>query len=485
MRAPATLLLALVLAPGCKAGDGLVVVSVMAMPPLANVATLAVTATIGTQSPQFAIPTGATTTISSTPFTFGIDVPARLAGSISVRVDARDGQGLPLASGMAMGSVAAGARLDLPVTLGSQPSPPDLASPSDASAPGDGGMLLSCTGPQGPWPTGDAGTEVGASCGAAGGVQYVEAYRSALTRWCVDPTQWAMHAADYRKFFAYGDFVVGELTTLFAIAPSGPPLTIEAPAPNGGATTGTDFGAGANITGDAFYTSAYGVVGFYGYMFIAHEMFATLQPIGWPNDWWSGTRAPFQEAMDVVVMGAAGVQLNDVVISSAANAQRNRFDVSTSSEYDSEVKMFNDFADQYGGICGLRNAFKFVQGDGITWSGVSANPSPLLTNYVIAYTSLGFGTKSDLTATFTAAGVGTKDTTITAYTPDAQAVGDIADAHCAIAAAPAASQPAALVALRKGDYKTAKVTAPCGPKCPAECGCDSVANQCVAAWRAR
>jgi hypothetical protein len=77
-----------------------------------------------------------------------------------------------------------------------------------------------------------------------------------------------------------------------------------------------------------------------------------------------------------------------------------------------------------------------------------------------------------------------KDAATPMYTVDAQMVGDIAGAHCAIAAA-TSDVSAARAALRKGDYKTATVKAACGTKCPSECGCDQASDQCVALWRAK
>jgi hypothetical protein len=146
--------------------------------------------------------------------------------------------------------------------------------------------------------------------------------------------------------------------------------------------------------------------------------------------------------------------------------------------------MFDNFFDRFGGFPAYARVFDFVQKDGLSWPQVAPNPSPLLTEYVIAYLSVGFATRQDLTPTFVNAGVGTKDTQIPSYFVDAAAVGDIADAHCSIAAA-TVSTTAARAALARGDYRNAKVPAACGAKCPSTCACDSVLNQCVAPWRGR
>src|SRR5262249_36525653 len=56
----------------------------------------------------------------------------------------------------------------------------------------------------------------------------------------------------------------------------------------------------------------------------------------------------------------------------------------------------------------------------------------------------------------------------------------IADAHCALAAN---GMPAKDVAsFRAGSYASV-APGPCGATCPAECGCASASNQCVASWR--
>jgi hypothetical protein len=319
----------------------------------------------------------------------------------------------------------------------------------------------------------------------AGGVLYIERYRSAKTRWCVHPMIWSAHAAEVQKFFAYGDSVIDELTSLFAVTPKGLPFTIQVEQPSGGAHTGSSFGQGVGVTGDAYYNDLQGVAGFWGYLLTLHEMinvWTGLVTGGWPTDWWADHRSPFPNSMDYQVMLASGMRLGDATLVAAANIQHGRFGVPGKGGFDSHVKMFDDFFTQFGGFPAYAQVFKLIQADGVKWGGVSANPSPLLTNYVIAYLSLGFGTKQDLTPAFIAAGVSNKDPQTPAYMPDAQVVGDVADAHCA---AVASGNAAALTALRRGDYRTAKVAAACGAKCPQECGCDQAANQCVALWRAR
>jgi hypothetical protein len=160
------------------------------------------------------------------------------------------------------------------------------------------------------------------------------------------------------------------------------------------------------------------------------------------------------------------------------------------SEPDLQVQMFLRFFDLFGGFPAYNRAFALVRGDGLHWDTVApGNPSPVRTEYVIAYLQLGFRTRADLTQSdFVAAGVSRATDQDPAYTITAAAVGDIADAHCSIASARGAGRDVstALDRLRHGNFAGARMSAAsCGATCPAECGCDSSVNQCVAPWRAR
>jgi hypothetical protein len=87
--------------------------------------------------------------------------------------------------------------------------------------------------------------------------------------------------------------------------------------------------------------------------------------------------------------------------------------------------------------------FAKIKGDKMDWSKVGMNPSPLLTNYVIAYFSLTYG--SNLAARFA---------TAKAQGADPMVVQAIVDARNGIADAEKAgkSTTAAWTAFRKGDY---------------------------------
>jgi hypothetical protein len=342
----------------------------------------------------------------------------------------------------------------------------------------------------------------GATCGTANGIKYVKVYESALSRWCIDPNEWSAHKDKLKTFFSYGDHVITDLQTLFAVSPKGLPFTYQVKAPFGGAHTGSDFGLGDTVTGDAFYNdyrdpvSHVNVPGFYGYLLTLHEainVWTGTVSSGWPTDWWADHRSPFPNSMDYHVMQTAGTADNDAALLAAAKAQHEEFGIPGVARYDTEVAMFDDLFDKYGGFEGLQRIFKLIEADGAHWDDLGDNPSALRSHYVIAYLQLGLGTTTDLTAsTFTAAGVGKLDDSIS-YTPDPGVVGDIADAHCSIAAAthdPAIAKgtiDAALDKLRHGDYAAAKVASKACQKtddCPAECGCDGQSHQCVARWRA-
>ena len=330
-------------------------------------------------------------------------------------------------------------------------------------------------------------------CGRIGEAEYLRVYRSSLSTWCVETGLWAQHSADIQKFFAYGDAVVTTLQQLFAVTPQGLPFTYQAEPPNGRAHTGSAFGLGMGVSGDAFYNDFQDPVtraqvhGFWGYLLTLHEainVWTGTVTNNWPTDWWADHRSPFPNSMDFHIMDSIGTAQNDAILKQAALAHHRRMGVPGRPGFDSEVAMFDDLFNRFGGFPAFARAFELIQRDGLKWRQVSPNPSPLLTEYVIAYVSLGMRTPTDLTQSFVAAGVGTKDTRIPPYSVSAENVGDIADAHCSINAHNPRPEEA-LAALKRGDFQNTLVAAACGAGCPAECGCDTTSNQCVAPWRAR
>jgi hypothetical protein len=126
---------------GCKSGDGLVVVTVTALDsaPVRGIASLNGIATIGGQTKNFTVPTGAPFDLPP-PRTFGIDVPSSLHGAFNLRLEARDAAGTLLAAADGVASVSAGSRADIMIQLGANgPGPDDMAMPVDMTGSGGGG----------------------------------------------------------------------------------------------------------------------------------------------------------------------------------------------------------------------------------------------------------------------------------------------------------------------------------------------------------
>lgn len=117
----AALLGSMLLLFGCKKGDGIVVVTVSASPPLGGIASLQGMAHAGTRTVSFNVPLpsngGAGTTLPPDQ-TFGIDIPSSLAGTVTVDLDAVGVTGGTLASAEGSTTVAAGGRADMTLTFG-------------------------------------------------------------------------------------------------------------------------------------------------------------------------------------------------------------------------------------------------------------------------------------------------------------------------------------------------------------------------------
>jgi hypothetical protein len=118
---------AAVVLAGCRSGDGLVVVTVDANPPLANVALLHTVSVAGgmtvlhdfTNVPP-ALGGGSTTT-------FGVQVPSSISGTIAVHVEADDAAGNLLAQGDGSTTLQAGGRREISVALGGDIGTVDMA----------------------------------------------------------------------------------------------------------------------------------------------------------------------------------------------------------------------------------------------------------------------------------------------------------------------------------------------------------------------
>jgi hypothetical protein len=331
-------------------------------------------------------------------------------------------------------------------------------------------------------------------------VDYVLVYSSNLTRWCVDSNVWSAssNGATIGNFFGYGDSVFSTLQSSFRLAPKGPFVYEVTDDTSGVACAGcSPFGVGETLGFGLFQlgfgdpVSGASIPGFWVYLLTLHEAINNFTGQvtygGWPADWWADHRSPFPNTIDEYVMRMIGTEQGNQTLLAAANAQHERMAVSTLPGYDPEVAMFNTLYNQDGGFTGFANTFALLDADGIALGthNPNINPSPLLTEYTIAYLQLGIRTKTDLTQSlFVASGVGTLDTTIPAYAVDASAVRAIGNAHCSIRAASAAgvNVGTALSALQTGNYASATASGGTQASCPSECAWNATTSRCAAPW---
>jgi uncharacterized membrane protein YgcG len=323
------------------------------------------------------------------------------------------------------------------------------------------------------------------------GANETQVYASKTSVWCVDNGIVQKYGAFPSAYFAYGDGVISELVALFNVPAQGV-YTFEAGPNTGGAHTGSECcGLGVTVTGDAFYGNAYNVTGFWGYLLSLHETindWTGQVSGGWPTDFWADHVSAFPNSMDWQIMAELGAKNKDANLQAAAVAQKARF-YPNGDSVDARVPMFDGiFALPNMGFTGYSHVFGYVEKDMLSWDAVAVNgnnPDQRRTEYVIAYLSLGPG--KSLLPTMQAANVanGQPDGAGDAgYTAQQANVDAIATAHCSIAAAAAggSDETADLAALRAGNYAGVKAHGPCGSGCPAECGCKSSANLCVAPW---
>jgi hypothetical protein len=297
-------------------------------------------------------------------------------------------------------------------------------------------------------------------CGPAIQVDYVAAYNSATTRWCVDLDIWDRpgYASGISQFFAYGDTIYSTLQTAVFNSTHAGKFTFQVydiPCYFSCAHTGTDgFGDGDTVPSDAFITKfpdptatddppTKFVTGYGAYLLTLHEMnndfFSwTAGTGGWPTDWMVDHRSPFPVSVDYrefqymgthptsnPTMTAVGTAVREVSTWLDAGGKdinsctlwhsddSNRGALAPDGWYscdpkDTEVTMFDTLYTKYGGFAYLQNTLKLVKNDALQWNtGPLLNPSELLTEYVIAYLQLGIRTSTDLSQTlFVANGVG-------------------------------------------------------------------------------
>jgi len=347
------------------------------------------------------------------------------------------------------------------------------------------------------------------NCGNASSArraEYVMVYRSEQAVVCVEKTFWDIekNATAIAQFFPYFDKVILQDKAAFQIHTSTKPFVFEITAPTGGAHTGCDLMELSDggrycdtVTGDAF-SNAYNdpvthkrIVGFWGYVLPLHEsinVFTGLLSNGWPSDWWADHRSPFPNAMDIEFMRSianASVNASPLLkraLLESAQAQWERYAAADNPvhEYDPQVVMFLGFFEHFGGFAGYKKAFQYAfDEDRLRWPSVSNdrsftgddNHSENLSEYIVAYLELGFGTSHDMTSVFRDAGVGTFDKKIPPYKLVKGNIKAIADAHCSIQAATNAGIEVKedLRSLQLGDFKDALARGGTRESCPAEC----------------
>src|SRR6185312_617561 len=132
--------LAATLVGGCASqpAQSLVVVSVDADAPLADVATLHVRATVGDQTREFDVHPTAGATLSIPPAqTFGIDLPRSMNGTLGLHVDALDSSAATVASGDGSGAIRVGARADITLRLAETGGSADMGDDGGATTAAD------------------------------------------------------------------------------------------------------------------------------------------------------------------------------------------------------------------------------------------------------------------------------------------------------------------------------------------------------------
>jgi hypothetical protein len=338
-----------------------------------------------------------------------------------------------------------------------------------------------------------------ASGSGSGQVNYIQAYASNYATWCVDETIWSANEKAITPFFTNYDFIVATLSAQFKVNLPQPVELEITSSTTGGICACTIFGnvmglqIGANMFSSSFTNPKTNVVvpAFWGWIAPLHESFNLLSgqvAQGWPTDWWADDISPFPNAMDIAVLKYLGNISNNSTLVNASAAQQERFYDPSQLSYDPRVIMFGKFLTSYGGFAAYARTFALVQQDQLNWVMVAQDPtytpdhnySALLSEYVMAYLSMGFGTMTDLTPTFVSAWIGTYNQNgVMPYTVSSTAVRAIATAHCSIRAATGGAS-AQLAALQAGNYATALASGGSSATCPSECRWSN--NQCIAKW---
>ena len=392
-----------------------------------------------------------------------------------------------------------------------------------------------------------------------GAISYFMASRSADITYCMDPKWWTTpsNALAFKGFdVSFPDRVRQQLTADFGLPFPSSRFTVEvgpyiprdaAGNPNGPSTanaglahTGSSFGLGEFLSADTVITASNApdgtiVMAAWAYIFMVQECVNDYTVIiggGWPTDWWADHRSPFPTAVNWNILNELGTgDIYTIECDYNHGPPSPDFVQGFGVVYDTQASMFDSLRASAGGWNGFANAFAYLHGDKMILNElkdpplfttqtqfVSGNPSALLTDYVIAYLSLGF--QKDLYATIvTQNGVGERPSiyingTLTScwninggcdtgageamwpgYTPSDTEIRSVATAHCALAAAStaslagrASSQAVAsgYAALRVGNYASALTSTTGGNSqllasdCPSECKPNG--SSCGAPW---
>jgi hypothetical protein len=233
-------------------------------------------------------------------------------------------------------------------------------------------------------------------------------YSGQRSRWEItDPTTcnaYLLHQGDVDVYFPILDLYLRWLNAHVGTTQYMPnPLVMELTQPNS-----LIYGVNGVLymPVNAFYigTMQVGVYSGYAYVLPIHESVNAYTgetvSAGWPYDWWVDHKSPFP-----LVLGMEGCMAID--FAQAATACQNNLLAHSS---DRLVLMFESLYATYGPSM-FGRAFISARSDGIDWTKIDggANPSPLLTNYVAAYLTL--GARADLSPI-----IGARDTKVQYYT---------------------------------------------------------------------
>ena len=211
-------------------------------------------------------------------------------------------------------------------------------------------------------------------------------YNSSKWEWWITDASicnlYLQHQSDIDLFRPYPDAIITWLANNLGQTdqlPSKIKLTLISP--GGAITANGEMG----IPIDAFYNDYNGHHGGWAYVLIAHETMnlytGSAVSAGWPTDWWADDKSPFP----LVTGMKACMDINWQDSKATCQMHLNNY------LDDPLVQMFQALYTSYGTSM-FKIVFMDARSDGIDWTRIGSNPSPLLTNYVAAYLFIGAGT---------------------------------------------------------------------------------------------